>query len=121
MKKSHKLTYDLPDVICQADTKFNSRSHALAGDPPSSNLCIHSPFNISVAMERNSVGGKHGGEGFVSCMLCCPELSTLSHVSLLGHAEDLQSAFLWVRKFYLIRLKEVRLEAHVVQENGYCY
>lgn len=48
---------------------------------------------------RETVGGKHGGEGFVSCTLCCLEASTLSHLSVLGHREDLQSAFLWVRKF----------------------
>lgn len=53
------------------------------------------------------------------CRLCCPELSTLSHSSLLGHREDLKSASFWVGRFFffcLIPRKEVRPHTHLVRE-----
>lgn len=33
-KKTYNLTYDLPNIKGQADTKFNLRFHAMAGVPP---------------------------------------------------------------------------------------
>lgn len=63
-KTHHDLTYDLPNVVCQADTKFNSRLHAVAGVPPSLNVFILRLPSPSLRLHgENSVGGKHGGEG----------------------------------------------------------
>lgn len=56
------------------------------------------------------------GRGLLPCMLCCLELSTLSHSSLLGRGEDLQSASVWVGRFCLVPRKEVRPHAHSVRE-----
>ena len=88
-EKSHSLTYDLVNVICQADTNCSSTSHALAGAPPSLNshiLCLVPPSPWRETVQDENMLGRH--------LLCCPELSTLSPLSLLGRREDLQSVFL---------------------------
>lgn len=79
---------------------------------------MHPLFKVSVSMERNSVGGKHGREGFVSRMLCCPEPGTLSHFVPSGAQGGLAVKLLSGSGgfFCPIPRKEVRPHAHFVRE-----
>lgn len=57
-KKTHDVTYDLPNVICQVDAKFNSRPHALAGVPPSLNVCILPLLSPSLCLHGEKQRGR---------------------------------------------------------------
>lgn len=67
-EKSHNLIYDLASVICQADSKCNSASRALAGAPPSLNSHIVHLVPLSpwreIVQEESMLGRR---------LLCCPE------------------------------------------------
>ena len=101
MKESLQFHLWPTKVVCQLDTKFNSRLLVHGWGSTHLNLCILCLSSLSpwreTMWEENTLEGR-----FVSSMLCGPELSTLSHWSLLGHRKDLQSGFLWVKQFCVI-------------------
>ena len=100
-RNPYNFTYDLPKSYASWIPSLTQDFLFTAGVPPTLTyaiLCLSSlsPWRETM-WEENTLEGR-----FVSSMLCGPELSTLSHWSLLGHRKDLQSGFLWVKQFCVI-------------------